>query len=434
LNRPASKPGAEETPQAAEYLSWFPRFYREMTGALGWSHLPREELEGRIARVRKAMGQKEMEALLVLQKMDRYYLSGSTQDGLLYLPLEGEPLFLVRRELARARLESPLGKIRPLGSARRLPAILREEGLPMPKTLGLEWDVLPVRESRFYESLFPKTRFMDGSEAIRGARSVKSPWEIGWIRKAGLVGKAVYEAGAKILKQGMTEITFGGLLEAEAKRLGHEGLLRVRSLNYEAYTWHVLSGECGAVVSQSDSPMGGLGLSPAFPVGASLRVIQAGEPVLVDFGTCINGYQADETRVFSLGRMPPFWTRAYAACREIHDAVLERVRPGVLCDELFRFSVGVAERLGFGENYLGPRGLQTRFVGHGIGLELNEPPFIALGHTEPLEEGMTFALEPKMVFPGEGSVGIENTVVVRAQGFEILTPASQEIYEVPWGP
>jgi len=247
---------------------------------------------------------------------------------------------------------------------------------------------------------------------------------------AGKIGGRVYQEARKILKKGMTEIEFGGLLEAVAKRHGHEGLLRVRSLNYEAYTWHVLSGPTGGIVSQSDSPMGGLGLSPAFPVGASRKVMRAREPILVDFGICYHGYQADETRMFSIGKLKEKFIDAYKACREIHDAVLEQTQPGADCEAIFLKTLQLADKLGYKDSYLGPPGLQTRFIGHGIGLELNELPFIAKGQSYPLEKGMTFALEPKIVFPGEGSVGIENTVVVTEKGYEILTPVAQNIFQV----
>jgi Xaa-Pro aminopeptidase len=176
--------------------------------------------------------------------------------------------------------------------------------------------------------------------------------------------------------------------------------------------------------------MGGLGLSPAFPVGASLRVMKAHEPILVDFGTCYHGYQADETRMFSIGKMEQKFIDAYSACKEIHDAVLEEARPGADCETIFQKTLHLAEKLGYKDAYLGPPGLQTRFVGHGIGLELNELPFLAQGQSYPLEEGMTFAVEPKIVFPGEGSVGIENTVVVTREGCDILTLVEQEIFQV----
>jgi Xaa-Pro aminopeptidase len=371
-----------------------------------------------------------IESLLVVQKMDLYYLSGTTQDGLLFIPLEGKPLLMIRREMERARLESTLEEIVGLKSTRDLPSLIRSHCGRLPPVLGLPMDVLPVRDYLRYQDLFPGTKLTDTSSVMRDTRKIKSPFEIELMRAGAEIGRKVYQEAKEILKEGMTEIEFGGLLEAAAKRHGHEGLLRVRSLNYEAYSWHVLSGLSGGIVSQSDSPMGGLGLSPAFPVGASLRVMRAHEPILVDFGICYHGYQVDETRMFSIGKMGNKFSDAYKACREIHDAVLDETRPGADCDALFQKGIQMAEKLGYGDSYLGPPGLQTRFIAHGIGLELNEPPFLAQGHAYPLEKGMTFALEPKIVFPGEGSVGFENTVLVTQEGYEVLTPLEEEIFQV----
>jgi Xaa-Pro dipeptidase len=412
------------------YEDWVRGELEELSKTLGFRYTPREELEDRLAGLRKGMGKEGMEAFLVVQKMDYYYLSGTTQDALLFVPLEGKPLLMVRRELERARVESPLEEVLGFKSVRELPSLIRDHWGRLPQILGLELDVLPMRDYFQYQDLFPGARFMDASPVIRDIRKIKSPFEIELMRMAGNIGKKVYQEGREILKEGMTEIEFGGLLEAAAKRYGHEGLLRVRSLNYEAYTWHVLSGPSGGIVSQSDSPMGGLGLSPAFPVGASLRVMRAHEPILVDFGTCYHGYQVDETRMFSIGEMDKKFIDAYNACREIHDAVLEETRPGADCKAIFQKTLRLAEQLGYSENYLGPPGLQTRFIAHGVGLELNEFPFLAQGQSYPLEEGMTFAVEPKIVFPGEGSVGLENTVVVTQDGYEILTPLEQDIFQV----
>jgi Xaa-Pro aminopeptidase len=317
-----------------------------------------------------------------------------------------------------------------MDSIRELSPLINAYFGRIPNPLGLELDVLSVKEYFRYQEIFPGTKFVDASPLIRDIRKIKSSFEIDLMKIAGEIGRKAYHEGKEILKEGMTEIQFGGLLEAAAKRFGHEGLLRVRSLNYEAYTWHVLSGWTGGIVSQSDSPMGGLGLSPAFPVGASLKVMKAHEPIVVDFGTCYHGYQVDETRMFSIGKMEQKFIDAYQACREIHDAALEEIRPGTVCESIFLKTLRLAEKLGYKDSYLGPPGLQTRFIGHGIGLELTEFPLLAQGQSYSLEEGMTFAIEPKIVFPGEGSAGFENTVVVTKNGYEILTPAETEIFEV----
>ncbi len=413
-----------------DHKDWVQQEFRRLSLSLGFRYTPLEEVENRLRRVRVGMTEQGLEGLLVIQKMNFYYLSGTTQDGLLFVPLEGEPLLMIKREFERARGESPVKDVVPLKSSREIPSLIHAHCGKLPSALGLELDVLPVKDYFKFQGFFPGTQFMDASSILGETRKIKSLFEIDLMRKAGGIGTKVFREAREILKEGMTEIEFGGLLEAAAKKYGHEGLLRVRSLNYEAYTWHILSGLTGGIVSQSDSPMGGLGLSPAFPVGGSLKVMKAREPILVDFGTCFHGYQADETRMFSIGKMDRKFIDAYKACKEIHDAIVEDIRPGANCETLFLKTLPLAEKLGYKHSFLGPPLLQTRFIGHGIGLELNELPFLAHGQSYPLEEGMTLAVEPKIVFPGEGSVGIENTVAVTKDGYEVLTPVGQEIFEV----
>ena len=413
-----------------KHEDWVRNELGEWSRSLGFHYTPREEIERRLEKVREGMGRERMEALLVVQKMDYFYLSGTTQDSLLFVPLEGEPLLMVKRELERARIDSPLENIVGFKSLAEVPSIIRDHWGGLPETMGLEFDVVPVRDYHRHVELFPETRFMDSSSIIRHARKIKSPFEIEMMRAAGAIGGKIYEEARGFLREGMTEIEFGGLLDATGKKYGHEGLARVRSLNYEAYTWHVLSGASGGIVSQSDSPMGGLGVSPAFPVGGSLKPMRAHEPIMVDFLCTYHGYMVDVTRMFSIGEMEKDFVAAYEATRQIHDAVLAETKPGENCEALFRKSVRLAKELGYGDSYLGPAGLQVNFVAHGIGLELGEFPYLAKAHDYPLEEGMVFALEPKVVFPGEGCVGIENTVVVTEDGYEMLTPLDEDIYQV----
>jgi Xaa-Pro dipeptidase len=389
-----------------DHKDWVQQELRKLGLSLGFRYTPLEEVENRLSRVRAGMEKHRMEGLVVIQKMNLYYLSGTTQDGLLFVPLEGKSLLMIKREIERARVESPMKDVLPLNSSREIPSLIRAHGGKVPSVLGLELDILPVRDYFKFQRFFPGAQFMDASSVLGEIRKIKSNFEIGLMRKAGEIGAKVYREAKKILKEGMTEI------------------------EYEAYTWHILSGLTGGIVSQSDSPMGGLGLSPAFPVGASLKAIKAREPVLVDFGTCFHGYQTDETRMFSIGKMERKFVEAYNACKEIHDAILEETRPGTNCETLFLKTLPLAEKLGYKDSFLGPPRLQTHFIGHGIGLELNELPFLAKGQSYALEEGMTFAVEPKIVFPGEGSVGIENTVVVTKDGYEVLTPIGQEIFQV----
>ena len=385
-------------------------------------YTPKEEISARIAKQKKLMEKASLDGAFFHYKIDYYYLSGTMQDVLLFVPLDGKPVLFVKRELSRAKRESPLDEIFPIRSTKEILAYIR----PM-RRIGLQLDVIPYNDVIKFKDLLGDCELVNVSPLTKELRKKKSPFEIGLIKRAALIQKKVYRFVPEVLKEGMTEIELGGKMEAYAKSLGHEGLLRVRSLNYEAYSWHIISGRSGSIVSQSDSPMGGLGLSPAFPVGASMKKIKKGEPVLVDFGICYHGYQVDQTRMYAIGSMPELFIKAYEACREIHYRVLDRVLEGKISRDLFKYSVMLADELGYGDVYLGYKPHKVRFLAHGIGIELAEFPFIAATHDYPIEEGMVFAIEPKMVFPKKGACGIENTILMEHGRYRILTDIDEKI-------
>jgi Xaa-Pro dipeptidase len=336
----------------------------------------------------------------------------------------GEPLFLVKKYLPRARAESPLARIEPLVSASRLAEALRDHGFRSPERLGLELDVLPVATFQFLEKQLRWKEAVDVGPSVRRLRAVKSDFERALMKKAGDMGRQVYQALPDLLKPGLSEIALAGKLNERAMALGNLNLLRARGFNNTAFNWHVVSGSNGAYLSGNDAPFAGLGLGPAFPVGASLKMIEPREPILVDFGTCWNGYQCDQTRMFSIGRPDPEVLRAYAALTEIEAILLEEIRPGVPAEDLYHTACSMAGTRGFRDSFLGPVGRQVTYVGHGVGLEIDEIPFLASGHRYPLKEGMTLALELKIVLD-QGAVGLENTVAVTAGEPEKLTPADE---------
>jgi len=385
----------------------------------------KEEIQSRIQKLKVQMEKASLDGAFFHYKIDYYYLSGTMQDSLLFVPIDAEPMLFVTREISRARRESPLDGIVPIRSVKDILSHIR----PM-RRVGVQLDVIPYNDVITFKQLLGDAQLVDASPLTKEIRKIKSPFEIGLMERAAAITKKVYEYVPKVLREGMTEIELGGLLAAHAMALGHESLLRVRSLNYEAYSWHILSGRTGSIVSQSDSPMGGLGLSPAFPVGASMKKIKRNEPILVDFGGCYHGYQSDRTRMFAIGSMPELFARGYEACREIHYRVLDKVLEGMISRDLFEYSKRLADQLGFGDAYLGYKPYKVRFLAHGIGIELAELPFIAATHEYPIEEGMVFAIEPKMVFPKQGACGVENTVLMEKGGYRILTDIDEHIIVV----
>jgi len=390
--------------------------------------VPRSEIRKRIQILQGALREKGIEATLWVQKIDIYYLTGTLQRSYLFVPAKGEPVHLIKKDFKRGCVESGIETLLPIHSVKQIPQAIRKVYGRMPHTLGIEADVLTVKVWQRLTNLFDTSQLIDVSPLLLAQRSVKSPYEISVMVQAGRVGKAVYAYGREVLKEGMTEIAFAGKMMAKAFEMGHEGLLRMRAMNDESYCWHVLSGKSGGMVSYINAPMGGRGLSPAFPVGASMKPIQRHEPIMVDFGICLKGYQIDETRMFCVGQMPKCYRDLYRSAVAIHHKILNAVRPGVTGQALFEIGLEQAQKEGVAELYLGPPDNKVSFVGHGIGLEINDPPYIASMDTTPLREGMTFALEPKLIVEGEAAIGIEDTVVVTPDGIRYLTPLRQTLF------
>lgn len=384
----------------------------------------KKEIPERIQRLRTLLVEERIEAALVMQKVDLFYLSGTAQDGVLYVDHKGERLF-VKRHPKRASEESPLEVI-PVGSLRDLKKFLG----PFTGTLGLELDVLPVRLFEYLKEIFPRANFKDVSPLILKLRRSKSPWELSMIKKASEIYRSVFEKAHELIRPDVTELELSGELIKVAMSHGHQEYLRMRGFNQEAHSWHVLSGESASAISSLEAPLGGWGPSPAYPMGASKKRLKLGDVVLLDFGTCYFGYHADHTRCFCLGRPQEVLKKAHKVCIEVTRTLEEKARPGVLCSDLYRTAVEVVERRGLGTNFMGIRPFQARFVGHGVGLEISEPPFVAKGHDYPLEEGEVIALEPKMVFDGLGAVGLETTYLVTKDGLRPLVELPEEILEL----
>ncbi|MBI2114008.1 MAG: aminopeptidase P family protein [candidate division NC10 bacterium] len=389
---------------------------------------PRSELESRIARLQaRLVAARDAEAVFIFQAADLFYFTGTTQDAWLVIGREGPPLLLVRRSLERARAESALEHILPLENPREIPRLLAGHGLGGLKRVGLEFDVLPVQQYARVGRLFPTMQFVDASALIREVRMVKSPYEIACIRRAAAIQDRMAAKLRDVVRPGMTELALAAEIEAEARRHGHQGIIRTRRFNMECFFGHLLSGENGAIPSWMETPTGGTGLSPAVGNGVGRRRIQPHEPILLDYAGACDGYHADQSRLFSLGALPDDLVKAHQACLDILAEVLANLRPGAKAGEVFARAVALAERLGYADRFMNTGPAQVSFVGHGVGVELDEIPYLAAGTNLTIEAGMTLAVEPKIVFPGRGIVGVEDTVLVTTGDPEFLTVTPREL-------
>ena len=391
---------------------------------------PRSEIEARIEKLQASLQAQALDGALILQKADLFYLAGTIQQAHLFVPDDGEPLLMVHKSLERAQVESAIERIVPLESPKQIPTLLHRFGLKNPHALGFELDVLPTNLFFSYQKTFNDSKLVDVSPAIRLIRSVKSDYELGIIRQAAHFSDQVAALVPTELQEGMTEIELAGKMEAHARRLGHQGIIRMRLWGSELFYGHLMAGPSAAVPSYLSSPTGGAALSPAVAQGSSFRPIRRHEPVLFDYVFAHNGYLSDHARIFSLGRLPEDLMQAHNAMIELQDTIKATGRPGMPSGDLYTLALEHATAAGYGDYFMGVGEQRIRFVGHGVGLELDEFPFLAQGQNLPLEEGMVIALEPKLIFPESGVVGVENTHVVTTNGLEQLTRFSDAVITV----
>ncbi|NTU59361.1 MAG: aminopeptidase P family protein [Chlorobiaceae bacterium] len=387
--------------------------------------LSANELQLRIFRLQEMLSEKGVHAALLLMPVDIYYFTGTRQNAALWIPADGQPILLVRKSLSRAREESPIADIRPFPSSKEISAILGQEHA----TVGMTFDAVPVQQHAYYSKVLPGRSFVDISMIVRELRSVKSPYEVGQIRNSAAKLSSVFAEVPQFLKAGMRELDLASEMEFRLRRIGHEGYVRMRAFNQELFGGMAVSSGATSY-GFFDGAVTGKGLSSASPQGASLDEIRMNEPILVDFAGVFNGYISDMTRMFVIGSLDPELERAFDVALEIQEAVRVAMVPGAICEDIYQQAASMAGEAGIGGNFMGMPGEQSRFVGHGVGLELDELPVLAQGFSMPLMAGHVVAVEPKFVLPGKGVIGIENTFVVTEHGGERLSDLPDAIVSI----
>ena len=388
---------------------------------------PPDEIARRVASLQARLAARDLDGALISQNADLYYFAATMQTSQLYVPTLGEPLLMTRKNFARATRESPLPRIAQFGVIREMPDLLRDYGYSLPRRLGMELDVLPAATYLALRELLEGPEVVDVSPDIRSIRSIKSEHEIGLLRGAAELMRRMFAAVPSLLRPGMAEVELAGLIEAAARREGHPGIVRMRYFNQEMFYGHVLSGANGAIPSLLDSPSGGQGMGASMPHGAGLKSIVPGEPVFVDLVAANGGMVVDQTRIFALGSLPADLIEAHRAMLAVQRTIVEAMRPGAVAGDLYDLAVRTASDLGQAASFMGSGQDRVSFVGHGVGLEVNELPVIARGVRAVLAAGNVIAIEPKCFFPGRGAVGIENTWLVTETDTVRLTTTADEI-------
>ena len=383
------------------------------------------ELKQRRDKIRVLMAQRGIDAALIACNVNLIYTYGTVVSGYLYLPLESPARLFVKRP-NNITGEHVLLVRKP----EQLPELIQECGLPLPKKLMLEGDELSFTEYNRLAACFPEAEVVPcGSSLIRQARSIKTVMEIEIFRRSGAAHAKAYEQIPSVYRPGMTDRQLSIEIERLMRLEGCLGIFRVFGQSMEIFMGSLLAGDNAAAPSPYDFALGGEGLDPSLPGGANGSLLQAGQSLMVDMGGNFYGYMGDMSRVFSIGKLPEKAYAAHQTCLEVQEAIANMAKPGVVCEDLYNTAVKMVEEAGFADYFMGV-GQKAKFIGHGIGLEINEAPVIAPRMKQELEPGMVFALEPKIVLPGVGPLGIENSWVVTTEGVEKLTVCNEEIIEL----
>ena len=392
--------------------------------------VPYFELRDRMARFKALMDKEspDWELSVIFGNINLYYFTGTMQDGMLLIPKEGEGEYWVRRSFERAKHESLFPGIRPMGSFRDA---AKERG-KLPEAVYLETEVVPVALFRRFRKYFPCDDARPLDTQVAKIRSVKSVYELSLMEKAGKIHRYVLEDYAPgILKEGMSEAEFGSAVFTAMLREGHHGIVRFGRFNCEIVVGQIGFGESSIYPTCFDGPGGCYGMSPAAPIlGSRDRKLKSGDLVFIDNACGVDGYHTDKTMTYMFGRSLPREAIAiHERCISLQDQMAALLKPGNIPSEIFK-SVMESVEPEFLNNFMGFGSRRAQFLGHGVGLQVDEMPVIAPGFDEPLQEGMVLALEPKKGIREIGMVGTENTYIVTRSGGRSITGDSSGLIPV----
>lgn len=400
-------------------------------------HIPQEELTRRQNAVRTHLQTVAPDAggILVFSRLNIYYLTGTFGQGVLWLPLTGKPVLMLRKGVNRAKLETGVEHIASFKSYSELPGLCADAGSPFTATMaavmaGLNWQLGMMLAAKLKEyTLVP------GDHAVALAKMVKSEFELDILRRCGEKHHhCLYDLLPKVIHPGMTEREISHKAWESFFSEGHMGILRMQAHGEECFLGHVAAGDSGNYPSAFNGPLGLRGEHPGSVfMGSADKVWEMGEPLMLDIGFQLEGYHTDKTQAYFAGpdsTMPDTIRQAHDFCIEMQDWVCENARPGITPTALYTHCFEQAEKRGFADGFMGLDENKVPFIGHGIGLSIDEFPPIAKGFDQPLEAGMVIAIEPKQGVRDVAMVGVENTFEITENGCRCISGDSYEMVPV----
>ena len=375
--------------------------------------IPSDEIDTRIAKITAEMKADGADSILIADNANKYYITGRVFAGWLSVSSSGTVHAWVRR---------PITLHGDNISFVRKPEEITFDG----NVIGLEFATLTAADFLRISAIIQGKPTANASAIMRRARATKTPYEIQRIAESGQRHDAVYRSVPSLFRDGMTDIDLQIEIERELRKAGCLGQFRISGDSMELFMGNILVGDNADNPTPYDFAMGGAGAHPSLPVGANGSLITDGSSVMVDANGNFTGYMTDMTRTFARGTIADLALRAHDCSIAICNRLASIGVPGVKAATLYEEAVAMASEAGLADFFMGHR-QHAGFIGHGVGIEINEAPVIAPRSKDIIQEGNVIALEPKFVIPGTGAVGIENTYVVRPNGMQCLTLSPQEI-------
>jgi Xaa-Pro dipeptidase len=385
-----------------------------------------QEFQNRIIRLQSLLREKNINIAIFNQSEELLYYSGSSIPLYCVVPADGESFLLSRKGSGRINLESTL-PLELFANTRDLMDIFKNHSLSRIKRAGFILDLSSYNSVMRMSSLLERTEPVDISADVRALRMIKSAAEIVVQREASDIISKIPEVIRKAYRKGITELELSAHIEFYL-RTHKGGAIRSKQEGLVLAGGVFTAGERALTPNKFDGICAGPGVSPALPFGGSDDVLPKNTAIVCDYGFVLQGYHVDMTRMFSIGEPPAKAVTAHNAMLTVQKHILEAMKPGVTFESVWAVAETSAAALGYAEQFMGLGSEKVRFVGHGLGLFLDEPPYIAPKMKSVLEENMVLAIEPKVSLPGIGVVGIENTVLVGADGTEVLTRCPEDFY------
>jgi Xaa-Pro aminopeptidase len=358
----------------------------------------------RIGALRRKLTRAELPGLLVTFLPDLRYLSGFTgSSAALAVTRRTARLFTDSRYTTQAAEEVQAARVQIVQGSPAVAAVQWLAAQPGVGSSGFDPARTTVAELARWKSELPsrlRRNFFEEVPApfVEQLRMVKDEDELAVMAEAALVGCRLFEGILGFLRPGIAEIDVAAELEHEARTLGAEGM---------SFETIVASG------ARSAMPHG----------RATAALLPRRGFVTLDFGIIHKGYCSDMTRTVFLGKPRLGERKAYQAVLEAQEAAVNAAVSGASCAEVDEVARGILRREGFGEAF-------SHSTGHGVGLEIHEPPRVGVGQRTRLVPGMVVTIEPGVYFAGKFGIRIEDMVAVTSSGSQVLTPAPKALIEL----